>query len=435
MVNTQKNDLFEVVERSWLGNFPDHFSFEVGLSGGIDSIVMFHIMWRLSQKYDFKLKAVHIHHGLQSQANEWVDFCTTICHGYNVPLRVEYVKVNINSPLGIEAEAREQRYDVFKKSKQSVVVLAHHRDDQIETFLLAMLRGGGLRGMVSMPVVRKLKPSNIFLWRPLLSSSKIQIEQYAINWCLKYIQDPSNASEDYTRNWIRKKLLPLIHSKIDFADEHILQNIVNLQETLHTIDELALYDYKNSVDKGKLSVKSLMKLSPSRAREALIRFLKEHDLGVPRQQSLYAFIDWMNSQPSDFYEWQLPKGKIYCYDEKIWEWADSNTLKQKLQTSYFSPLDVAWRECKRGIGKDFIHGDWFIRPMNKNDTIQTEVGVQSVLHLLKKSKIPRFIRSQWPVIVNTSDECVIVVGLRVDVRYQKYDGVVPYIKSLELYLK
>ncbi|MCV2509574.1 MAG: tRNA(Ile)-lysidine synthetase, partial [Neisseriaceae bacterium] len=85
MVNTQKNrsNLFEVVEKSWLGNFPDHFSFEVGLSGGVDSIVLLHIMWRLSQKYDFKLTAVHVHHGLQPEANQWVELCTQICQEYN----------------------------------------------------------------------------------------------------------------------------------------------------------------------------------------------------------------------------------------------------------------------------------------------------------------------------------------------------------------
>ncbi|MCV2503506.1 MAG: tRNA lysidine(34) synthetase TilS, partial [Neisseriaceae bacterium] len=321
------------------------------------------------------------------------------------------------------------------KSQQSVVALAHHRDDQIETFLLAMLRGGGLRGMVSMPAMRVLKPSNIILWRPLLSISKVAIQEYALKYSLKYIQDPSNLSENYTRNWIRKKLLPLIHHKIEFADEHILQNILNLQDALSTVDELVLQDYKNSLDRGKLDIKSLMQLSLSREKEVLLYFIKQHHLGIPRQQSLHAFVDWINSQTGDFYEWQLPNGKIYSYHQKIWAWSDSDLLKKKLETGYFTHSDIVWNKCSGGINEDFIQDNWSIRRINKNDTIQTEIGIQSVLNLLKKNKIPKFIRHQWPVIVNAENECIIVIGLRVDVRYQEIDGLVPCIESLELYLR
>lgn len=437
MVNSQTNNLSARVEQQlplFLEKFSDPVSFEIGFSGGIDSAVLLDIMYVLSQKYSFVVTAVHVHHGLQKVADDWVDFCAQICSKYEIPLRVEKVYVDTQSPLGIEAQARQCRYRVLQNSKQSVVALAHHRDDQIETFLLAMLRGGGLRGMVAMPPIRSLG-ADLLLWRPLLSVSKLEIIQYANTHALKYIQDYSNMDNDHTRNWVRNRLLPCVKNKIKCADKHIVKNIRSLQNVLLIVDELVEKDYAYcSVDEVIL-VERLRLLSQDRAKEVLMYFLKQHHLGTPRQNSINSFTNWLFGPSSQTYEWQVPHGCIYVCYGKIWAWANHHPLRQKLGSTYFTSSDITWIANIKGIHQDFVTQRWSIRRVNKKDTIRTEIGLQSVFNLLKKHKIPRFIRGYWPVIVNQHDICIIVVGLRVDCDYQHNHGLVPYIQHLAIFLK
>src|SRR5580765_6598807 len=110
----------------------------VGLSGGVDSVVLLH---RLK---DRGAAAVHVHHGLSPNADAWAGFCRKLCKSWGVPLTVQRVSVG-RAGKGLEAAAREARYDVFRKIPFHVVALAHNLDDQAETVLMNLLRGAGGR--------------------------------------------------------------------------------------------------------------------------------------------------------------------------------------------------------------------------------------------------------------------------------------------------
>jgi len=177
----------------------------VGLSGGVDSVVLLH---QLRQRHP--VAAVHVHHGLSRNADAWAEFCRALCRRWRVPLTVRRVSVR-RAGKGLEAAARDARYDVFRKSPFSVIALAHNLDDQAETVLMNLLRGAGGRGASGM--AERSRFGSKILLRPLLGTSREEIVAYAREHDLEWIEDESNADEALTRNFIRRTIGPLLEKK------------------------------------------------------------------------------------------------------------------------------------------------------------------------------------------------------------------------------
>src|SRR5216117_1442412 len=143
----------------------------VGLSGGVDSVTLLHILKNCAARSGFSLNAIHVHHGLSRNAGAWARFCRALCTRWGVPLAVRRVKV-AKGGKGLEAAAREARYKAFRNSPCDAVALAHNRDDQAETVLMNLLRGTGVRGASGMPPRRRLGPlieSRFPRWRESLA--------------------------------------------------------------------------------------------------------------------------------------------------------------------------------------------------------------------------------------------------------------------------
>src|SRR5215831_16715483 len=116
----------------------------LGLSGGVDSVVLLSLLRELAQEMGFSLRAVHVDHGISPHSPRWAEFCELLCRESGVPLQVAKIDVPRDGELGLEGEARRARYEVFAGLEADVLVLAQHRDDQAETLLLQLLRGSGL---------------------------------------------------------------------------------------------------------------------------------------------------------------------------------------------------------------------------------------------------------------------------------------------------
>jgi tRNA(Ile)-lysidine synthase len=183
----------------------------VGLSGGVDSVVLLHVLKALEPRHGFKLRALHVHHGLSSNADAWAKFCRTYCRALGVPLAVRRVKVS-RGKEGPEAAARRARYAAFAKFPADFLVLAHHLDDQAETVLMNLLRGAGARGASGMPARSALGTGTTVL-RPLLELSRKKIQAYAHGQRLEWIEDESNADESFTRNFVRHRLGLLLEER------------------------------------------------------------------------------------------------------------------------------------------------------------------------------------------------------------------------------
>ena len=174
----------------------------VGLSGGVDSVVLLHALSR-----EVPVRAVHVHHGLSPNADAWARFCRRYCRCLGVPVTVKRVRVAKNGQ-GIEAAAREARYAVFRRLGADTIALAHQLDDQAETVLMNLLRGAGLRGASGMPAERAFHGK--LLLRPLLDVPREAIVDYARRYRLEWVEDESNRLEGLTRNFLRRRIAPLL---------------------------------------------------------------------------------------------------------------------------------------------------------------------------------------------------------------------------------
>ena len=230
----------------------------VALSGGLDSMVLFDAVMRSLLAADLhsngrqtkNQKAVvwvfHVHHGLQKSADAWLDFCAqaALNKGANFDFRLLQLPAKTN-----EAEARLARYealaDLCEAHGVSDLLLAHHQNDQAETVLLQLLRGAGISGLAGMPSARTLahaaaKP--ITLWRPLLDLSRTEIEAYALEQQLKWVEDPSNRNLAYRRNTVRHALLPKLELVQPGAIANLARSAKLLSESYHLLERLALQD-------------------------------------------------------------------------------------------------------------------------------------------------------------------------------------------------
>lgn len=179
----------------------------VGLSGGVDSVVLLHLLKERSATRGFSLRAVHVHHGLSPNAGKWERRCRALCRRWQVSLKVHRVKVRRNGD-GLEAAARAARYAVFREEECDVLMLAHQLDDQAETVLLNLLRGAGPRGASGMALRGSL--GRKILFRPLLGVPREAIVAYARAQRLQWVEDESNRDEALARGFIRRRIAPLL---------------------------------------------------------------------------------------------------------------------------------------------------------------------------------------------------------------------------------
>lgn len=196
----------------------------IGLSGGLDSVVLLHALATLPEVRARGLRAMHVHHGLHADADAWSRHCEAICEVLDVPLRSVRIEVPRDSGEGLEASARHARHAAFatELGEGEVLVLAHHRDDQAETFLLRALRGSGVDGLGAMRAWRSFGRG--WLWRPLLAHSRAQLLAYAEANDLRWVEDPSNSDTRFDRNFLRRQVFPLLRERWPRADEALAQS-------------------------------------------------------------------------------------------------------------------------------------------------------------------------------------------------------------------
>lgn len=199
----------------------------VAYSGGLDSTVLLHALCaRLGAA---QLQAVHVHHGLQQQADDWAEHCADQCRQLGVSLTRVQAQVNSRGQ-GLEAAARTERYRQFDRllAGGGTLWLAHHLDDQLETFFLRLLRGSGLTGLTAMAVQRD--QADYQLMRPWLAQPRARLEDYAQQQGLRWIDDPSNADVQFDRNYLRQEILPLLAERWPAYRQTVQRSISHLQQ-------------------------------------------------------------------------------------------------------------------------------------------------------------------------------------------------------------
>lgn len=193
-------------------------------SGGRDSSVLLHALAHLPKARELGLRALHVDHGLHVESADWAAHCARFCGSLDVPLISLRVTVDSACGEGVEAAARRARYAAFAESLRDGewLALAHHRDDQVETVLLKLLRGAGPDGLGGMRARRPFGGGA--LWRPLLETPREELDRYATSHGIEFLEDPANRDPHFARNLVRHELVPLLKRHWPHAGTAILHS-------------------------------------------------------------------------------------------------------------------------------------------------------------------------------------------------------------------
>ena len=227
----------------------------VALSGGADSLVLLNELKKLKKDNNFNLIAIHINHNIQKDSKKWKTFCEDICKKNEIKFISHSLKRKKNSSSNLEKKLRDERYRFFEKTleKNSILFMAHHLDDVIETFFLSALRGSGIEGLSSIPKERVLGKGKLV--RPFLNISKSEILERAKKDKLKFIKDPSNKDNSFNRNYLRNEVLPKIEKRWPSYRKNLNQLTENLKESSDLLNIQAEKDFTEvKVNKNLISL-------------------------------------------------------------------------------------------------------------------------------------------------------------------------------------
>ncbi len=265
---------------------PLHARLVLALSGGIDSVVLLHALCMLREKHPFELHAVHVHHGLSSQAEDWAEFCARLCESHAVELGVHRVHIAGDDPAGIEAAARRARQQVFSGLDADFILTAHQQDDQAETLLLQLLRGAGPKGLAAMAELQRQPGWRAAHLRPLLGVSRAALQDHALTHTLAWVEDDSNQDVRFRRNALRQQVMPLLQSHFPAATTTLARAASLQADAAGLLDDLARLDAAEAISGDRLDCAALAALSLPRARNLLRHFIESQGQPMPSARRL-----------------------------------------------------------------------------------------------------------------------------------------------------
>ena len=256
----------------------------VAFSGGLDSTVLLTALAGLRRRP--ALRAIHIDHGLHASSAASAAHCRIAAERLDVPLVVTPVEVRRGRGVSLESAAREARYAALAAAlcAGEVLVTAQHADDQLETVLLQLLRGAGLRGLAAMPAIAPFGRGRIA--RPLLDVERTELEAWAHERALEWVEDPTNADERLDRNYLRRRVLPLLYARWPGAARVVRRTARHAAEAQRLLDLLGRADVERAAVADALAVTRLRALPDDRRRNALRYWIVQRGHPLPDSRRL-----------------------------------------------------------------------------------------------------------------------------------------------------
>lgn len=262
-------------------------------SGGLDSSVLLALASRYCKSKQIPLYAFHIHHGLSPNADAWLAHCEQQAMAAGVKFVTQRVSLKDTDQHGIEQAARTARYEALAALCDThhitLLLTAHHQDDQAETVLLQLLRGAGLPGLSGMALLHEdhaLLNVDLALGRPLLAHTRLQLEALAQTLGISSINDESNTDTRYRRNAVRQLIAPVIESSFPGFAAQIARSSSHVQAAQRLLDELAAIDLLACEQQGSLELARLAGLSADRVDNLLRYWLQQQGLSLPSTAQL-----------------------------------------------------------------------------------------------------------------------------------------------------
>ncbi len=268
-----------------LADFCPGLPFAVALSGGADSTAL---LIACAERWPGQVRAVHVHHGLQAAADGFELFCRQLCERLQVPLVVRHVDARAAAGQSPEDAARQARYAAIAEAVRSAwpdvadVALAQHADDQIETLLIALSRGSGLPGLAGMPA--QWERLGLRWHRPWLQVPGAQLRDWLRQRGEVWVEDPTNADEQFTRNRIRARVLPALDAALPGFRDTFARSMRHAAEAQQLLDELAEQDWREVGSPPSLS--ALQALPAARQALVLRLWLKRSHATTPSAAQL-----------------------------------------------------------------------------------------------------------------------------------------------------
>ncbi|WP_040977458.1 tRNA lysidine(34) synthetase TilS [Necropsobacter massiliensis] len=409
--------LFEQFCRQISDYAPSQTEFLLGFSGGLDSSALLGLFAELRKKQPhFMLRAIHIHHGLSRNADQWAQHCQNLCQQLEIPLIIE--KVRVDTRAGIEAGARDARYSAIKKHlhENEILVTAHHQQDQTETFFLALKRGSGLQGLSAMAV--KSAVNNLPIFRPLLPFSRAQLEDYVRALKLPWIEDESNADNHYERNFLRHQILPRLRRRWPHFDHAVQRSARHCFEQQQLIDELINRDFQQYYAKSDrtFDISGFAQFSVLRQKALLRRWLAALNLAMPSVVQLEQLITDVISARADRnpqFHWQ--NQVIRRYRNRLYlteNFADLSKIRLDIQPNQTIALPdnlgtLRLHETQEGLLAQWQH---YHQPLPTTDlpiqirfaysgAVRNKNGVnQDIKKLWQQAEVPVWQRRRIPLI-------------------------------------
>lgn len=378
----------------------------VAFSGGMDSTVLLHALARLAQSHTLPaLRAVYIHHGLQAAAQAWPAHCQQVCAALQIPLTV--LEVDVAASASVEQAARQARYAAFEQQLQAdeVLLMAQHQDDQAETLLFRLMRGTGVSGLRGIPSQRPLQQGRLL--RPLLEVSHQQLLDYAQQHQLRWVDDPSNATDEFDRNFLRRQVIPVLKSRWPQMQQNLQRTAQHMDEAQQLLDELALHDVQQAtlaplfswLDLPCLNLEHLRGLTLVRQKNLLRYWLSSFTL-LP-DTAHWAGWDALRDAQADAQPlWRLHNGALLRSQNRLY-WLPELWLQSPPAVDVL--IDTAGRYDLPSNGYLIVHGE-VREPLHMRYRQGAERffidgrGHRDLKRLLQECAVPAFLRSRLPVI-------------------------------------
>ena len=405
----------------------------IGYSGGVDSHVLLHLLAN-QPHLQHKIVAVYVHHGLQAEADDWALHCEQQCQRLAVSFKSLLVNAQANIGESPEEVARNARYAAFQQllNQGDTLLIAQHREDQLETVLLQMFRGAGVNGLAAMPVCSSFGQG--MLVRPFLNIPKSSLLSYANYHQLAWVEDPSNAIDDFDRNFLRNRVIPLLKQRWPSIDKTVARSAQHCADSANLIDNWAngvIYQIVDPVTHCLLIQE--WRLFEQGQRRYLLRYwLQMFGLKAPSQAVLHAIIEQVINARIDaepqliIQNHQIKKyrDQLYCLAThslidgfQIGEWK-----KGGLYYNLGNGFQLALIEAQAGIPKLFWqHHIVTIDKRRGGEKLQlsNRQGSHCLKKLYQESVIPPWERNKPLLFID--GVLAAVPGLWIDRRFFAYD--------------
>ena len=399
-------NIFSIFQDSFLKNIKKNENYEilVAYSGGIDSTVLLYLADKLAKQEKINISAIHVNHNINVDSKKWENHCKNFCKNIDIPLIIKNINIELNSKESIEESARNKRYTaIYSIMKENTVMMTgHHADDQVETFFYNLFRGAGVKGLSSMPEIR-LATKGLHL-RPLLGFNKNTLKDFANQFDLDFITDSSNENINFSRNYIRSEILPVIEKKWPNYSKTIQRAINNISIAQKLNLELASKDFERFKVYGKKNIINInvRSLEENRFNNVIRFWIGENDFKMPTLEQINSikknvFYAGEDKRPffscnsyemhrfKDLVEIMLPLKK---HDPtKIYKWKKD----EKLIIPNLS-IELSWKNLEQRFGQQ-IKDNVEVRFRQKGQNIKIN-PTKSLKDFMRERNIPPWQRDR-----------------------------------------